>query len=175
MTRPEHAIAAVILLAFSACGGDTGSIVPEVTSTVPEVSSTTPEVTSTGPPEADSVVGSWGLDSISVDGEPLALTADLGAGEYQETPTWIRFDERGNVDGQLPCNPLLGEYEHRGSLLEWEVVRGAAGCVEPLMEAEAPMADLLGTPTVDVEVDEDEGTLVLSGSRVVMAFNRLDD
>jgi heat shock protein HslJ len=173
-----------VLLGIPACGGDAVSTVPEVSSTVREVSSTVrevsstvPEATSTTSAEVGSVVGTWGLDSITVDGQPMALSPDLKTYEYPDVAAWIRFDEAGLVNGRLTCNGFMGEYDQLGSLIEWEVVQEAAACSEPdgVMEAEAPMSDLIFTLTIDAMLDEDAGKLQLAGSNVEMAFSRLDD
>jgi hypothetical protein len=118
------------------------------------------------------------LVSITVDGEPFALAPDLE--RFEEHPgaaAWIRFHDGSSVDGHLPCNGFLGEYQQLGSVIEWEVVKDAAACVDEelpgVMEAEEPMTDLIWTPVVDVVIDEQEGMLVLAGSDVVMTFSRL--
>jgi hypothetical protein len=145
---------------------------------VPEVTSTAPEVSSATSIDVGSVVGTWSLDSISVDGDPMALAPEFARlDEHPGVFAWITFDSDGNADGQLPCNAFRGKYQLRESLIEWEVPVDASSCVEPegIMEAEAPMTLLIGTPTVEVEVDDGEGTLTLAGSGVVMVFSRLDD
>lgn len=140
-------------------------------STVSETTVTSPNTTTTVP-EVGSVVGVWGLESITVDGEPMALPPNLG-GEYPDVAAWIRFDEAGNVDGQMPCNLFNGEYEQQQSSIEWEVVRGASLCVEEaIMEAEAPMVALLSTPGVQVEIEGE--ILELAGSAVVMTYRPLE-
>lgn len=159
---------ALTLSAAFACGGDSGATVTAATSTVPEPTSTASE-------ELGSVVGTWGLASITVDGEPMALSPELATYEHPEVAAWIRFDDGGSVDGQLSCNHFMGEYEQHGSTIDWEIVKDSGLCLEPegVMDAEQPMADLIFTLTVDVEIDEE--VIELAGSDVVMTFDRLDD
>jgi heat shock protein HslJ len=162
-----------MLATVYACAG-------EASTTEPEVTSTMPSATSTSAMEIGSVVGTWGLVSINVDGAPFALAPGLE--RFEEHPgvtAWIRFHEGVSVDGHLPCNGFFGEYEQVGSVIEWEVVKDAAACVDEelpgVMEAEEPMTDLIWTPVVDVELDGEEQLLVLAGSDVVMTFSRLAD
>ncbi|HET7845864.1 MAG TPA: META domain-containing protein [Acidimicrobiia bacterium] len=170
--RGWRRVSALTLVSLSACAGDASTTVPEVTSTVPAVTSTTSV-------EVGSVVGTWGLDSITVDGRPMALSPDWATFDHPDVVTWITFNEAGLVNGRLTCNGFMGQYEQVGSTIDWEVVKEAAACVDEerpgVMEAEEPMTDLIWTPSVDVAIDEEEGFLVLAGSDVVMTFSRLAD
>lgn len=124
--------------------------------------------------QTSAIEGTWGLDSITVDGESMALPPEVDTLEHEDVAAWIRFD--GDVvDGELPCNAFMGDYQLDGSVITWEVVQDSGLCLEPVgvMEVEEPMTTLIFTPTVDVTVDDT--TLVLSGSGVVMTFSPLDD
>ena len=124
-------------------------------------------------------MGTWGLDSITVHGQPMALSTDWATFDHPDVVTWITFNEAGLVNGRLTCNGFMGEYEQVGSVIDWEVVKNAAACTEEeqpgAMEAEEPMTDLIWTPSVDLVIDEEEGILVLPTSDVVMIFSRLAD
>jgi hypothetical protein len=153
VTRRGCLIAATLLLSLTACETDVRP------TSAPDVATTVPEVTSTEPPEVPSVVGTWGLEEIIVDGEPMNLSPKLA--RFEEHPgvaAWIAFDDDRNVQGQLPCNGFLGEYVQHGAVVEWEVVKDAGLCVDEenigMMEAELPMTALIWTPRVDIAIDE---------------------
>lgn len=141
-----------------------------------EPSSSMPVATEPNPTvDIESLVGVWGMDSMTLDGKSVTAPAH-NTSEYPGFAFWVRFDANGTVDGQLPCNSFLGQYEGHGSVIEWDPYQTAALCVEPedVMDSEAMMTRLIFSHAVDVTLDEGTDALTLSGGGVAMVLHRLD-
>jgi heat shock protein HslJ len=112
---------------------------------------------------ADSLQGSWQLESGVVEGEQITLISSH--------PITIDFTE-GNVSGTASCNRFAGTYDLSGSSIDFgDLAMTEMACFpEETMQAEALFARAL--PLVaKVAID---GELILSGDGVELVFAALE-
>ncbi len=159
-------LAVYIVLTIPACGAKDSETRSGISVSVPLPSSTTVNI--------GSIAGTWLLESMTVEGQQVALPTGLSTLEYPDVAGWIRFDD-GLVDGELPCNHFAGDYNQQGATIVWEIVQDSGFCLEPegVMDAEQPMTDLIFTDRVDVRITDDQ-VLEIIGADVAMTFHTAD-
>lgn len=108
-------------------------------------------------PRTGSPVGDWQLDSVAVDGEPIAFSTAI-------RDPWVGIGADGTLTGAYPCNGFGGTVEIRDErLLVTSLGQDQMGCEGAEGAAESAMVRLLDSdPTWEIR----DGILHLSGAGV---------
>ncbi len=127
-----------------------------------------------------SIVGTWGLESVTLAGFEFELDPRITADPHPGFATWVTFDATGRLEGRLPCNSISGEYQAFGRTIRSRTVVTAGSCVfeggghpELLMKTEEPIRNVLWSSSFEAFLDDTGSTLRIQAEDTLLTFRRI--